>query len=99
MDIAEETTRISRDGIMTEYTQEELDKIVAEKVAFAQKMTFIRENGNGACTMSMEYLQDQYKRGIIPVGFVQVFEMIHQTFLKDMNAAQPAPPQDQPKES
>lgn len=82
---------------MTDYTQEELDRIVAEKVAMAQQMTFIRENGNGACIMAMEYLQDQYKRGIIPVGFVQVFGMIHQTFLKDMGVQ--TAPQEKPKEA
>lgn len=98
MGIPEETAGILGDGNMTEYTQEELDKIVAEKVAFAQQMTFISENGNGACTMAMEYLQDQYKRGVIPVGFVQVFEMIHKTFLKDMGASQPAPKSESPKE-
>ena len=68
---------------MTEYTQEELDKIVAEKVAIAQNMRDVANYGHTGFVMSLEYLQDQAKRGIVPGQVVQVMQMVHQTFLKD----------------
>ena len=82
---------------MTEYTDEELNQLIAEKVQKAQNLRDIANYGHTGFEISLEYLQDQAKRGIIPGQIVQVMNMVHQTFLKDTGYQQTPsePPQEQ----
>ena len=77
---------------MVEYTQEELDKLIAEKVAYAQHLRDIANYGHTGFTISLEYLNDQVKRGIIPNQVLEVMIMVHQTFLKDTGYQQAPEP-------
>jgi acetone carboxylase gamma subunit len=82
---------------MTEYTQEELDRIVAEKVAQAQNLRDIANYGHTGFVIAIEYLQDQVKRNMVPVQVLQVMQMVHQTFLKDTAYQQIQPPEPAPE--
>lgn len=83
---------------MTEYTQEELDKIVAEKVAQAQNRQYIADNGVIGFTMALEYLGDQVNRKVLPMSVYQTMEQIYQTFRVDIGLEQPPTGAEKPEE-
>jgi hypothetical protein len=84
---------------MTEYSQEDIDKIVAEKVAQAQSRQYIADNGVTGFTISLEYLGDQVNRKIIPLSVYQVMEQVYQAFRIDMGLDRPPAQQPQEKKS
>lgn len=69
---------------MTEYTQEEIDKLVADKVAHAVQMQHIFDTGKVGLQMAIEYLQDQVNHKIIPQSIVDTMCLIQQKFIEDM---------------
>ena len=69
---------------MTEYSKEELDKIIAENVAIAQNRQYIADNGVIGFTMALEYLGDQVNRKIIPQAVYTTMESIYKTFRVDI---------------
>ena len=73
---------------MTTYTEEEVNEKI-EKIRRAQQ---ILDNGLVGLQMSIEYLNDQANRGVIPKTVVETMEIIRTQFVSDLTGTQKQAP-------
>ena len=68
---------------MVDFTAEQ-ELEIQKRISQAQRIQHIADNGVVGFTISLEYLNDQVKRGIIPQSVFDVMDMVCNEFKMDM---------------
>lgn len=86
---------------MTEYTDEELNKLIEEKQQEAKLQQHYADNGVYGFTLALDHLNELVHRGAIPESVLRVMERAYKQFRIDMGLdipQQPKPKEENPEE-